>query len=879
MFCVGNNIKSLIVLFALTHFLLINTFVLDSDALSSGLEQIISDESGRSNHTVEAHAVKHNYNNKPVKKPIVVTPNDNLHPEVAPQEQSSQGTSKPTSGGDSVVSPSENPNSKPVNAVDSIVASINNLQQALAGSVYLDENECATNKSIVDTLSVVGQSVQALEGLSSKIVLDKSVYKNCLSNPNELCKLTGGQISDLNKFANAQEQIIFNLNALLSKLIVDYSLDAPVIQSSSSIKIVTNWDQSNVVKAIDLVEVALGNFSKDEFEICHTLSRGQASNLYNDAKDTLSSLPWGNVLLNYFEELKAEPCSIDPSRIKLGSFFSEISSWLDSNPNEVVTIYLDDFAVQNKDKYLEVMRDLLKSAGLIDKIYIYKKGNKWPLVKDMIRQNKRVVLFAGSGAWENVGILNKSDIGFGSYYEYKSVAALDDNTDDPNIDWGTQNLADKDNAIFIIDNYITPLIAGSSVESDRINNTTQVKTRIENYEKLAQALVSLVMVDFYEKPSNELGVPDIIEVVNSINNSRLKNAGVEAVLDMPFNKVLFAMTHNSTSLMSDKYSANANFIKQVINAINKLPISNKDKIKAFLSVLVSLLNGNLTADQNYGVKKQLGSGIRGFKVPVHIVCGISGNLLNAISNLLSKIRILLIGEIVGFAISLSISLASLIKKIVEKLSSNKDLEKDIDDLLDDVKQEYKGKEVTELDIEEFYLKERGSLEKQIESLENKETLSNEETKLLEDAKAKLVTLENGKKIFDSLSSGEKQAKLSDLSINPIKSEGLGQFEGSNLSLSSLAKSMDANDLVGKMQSIAKQLQQIKIDNDGVVKVADIRSILNDSFSGINLDENFIDGWNALRMDLLSDSYDNVGVSLPEITPDGSVRMPESIITE
>ncbi|TVU16713.1 hypothetical protein EJB05_40288 [Eragrostis curvula] len=69
----------------------------------------------------------------------------------------------------------------------------------------------------------------------------------------------------------------------------------------------------------------------------------------------------------------------------------EIRAFLDSNPSEVVTVFLEDYTAQGS------MAKVLAAAGLTNYLFpvanMPKNGADWPLLRDMIAQNHRLIVF------------------------------------------------------------------------------------------------------------------------------------------------------------------------------------------------------------------------------------------------------------------------------------------------------------------------------------------------------------------------------------------------------------------------------------------------------------------------------------------------------
>ncbi|CAL0315249.1 unnamed protein product [Lupinus luteus] len=76
-------------------------------------------------------------------------------------------------------------------------------------------------------------------------------------------------------------------------------------------------------------------------------------------------------------------------------YLTEVKAFLKSNPSEIVTLILEDY-VQTPKRLTEVFTE----AGLMKYWFpvsrMPKDGRNWPLVRDMIRKNQRLVVFGSN---------------------------------------------------------------------------------------------------------------------------------------------------------------------------------------------------------------------------------------------------------------------------------------------------------------------------------------------------------------------------------------------------------------------------------------------------------------------------------------------------
>jgi hypothetical protein len=265
-------------------------------------------------------------------------------------------------------------------------------------------------------------------------------------------------------------------------------------------------------------KIPLHLFSNGEIYICHTLSREQ---LENEIEAKAGSFNF--VVRRLAAPILKDPCILDRTYQRFGRFLQELNTFLYKNPNEVVTIYLDAFAL---DKANQNIKDKISQAfiesGINNKIYFnadHNNGRAWPTLGKMISDNKRVVIFSGHPHWENLGVFDYSKIVFRTDYDYKSQSELDRDSNNPKIPDGTV----AENKLFMIDNYTTPLIAGSQSDAKIVNSYDRLKKRFCQYQNFAGGIKpNILMVDFYHLPDNNDGTIDAIRFINDWNDGKIQ---------------------------------------------------------------------------------------------------------------------------------------------------------------------------------------------------------------------------------------------------------------------------------------------------------------------------------------------------------------------
>jgi hypothetical protein len=183
--------------------------------------------------------------------------------------------------------------------------------------------------------------------------------------------------------------------------------------------------------------------------------------------------------------------------IPLSDIFNDIKTFLDNNPNEIVTIILECYVTAND------IEDEINQSGLSN--YLYTHNTVWPTLQNMIDNNSRLVVFtdeddaSSSQNWYHY----VWDYAVETHY---SVGTINDFT-------CNFNRGDPLNDLFIFNHFVTDANLGYGLynESNDVNANPFFITRAQNCQNQTNKFPNFVTVDYYE-----LG--DGLTVVDELNN-------------------------------------------------------------------------------------------------------------------------------------------------------------------------------------------------------------------------------------------------------------------------------------------------------------------------------------------------------------------------
>ena len=184
--------------------------------------------------------------------------------------------------------------------------------------------------------------------------------------------------------------------------------------------------------------------------------------------------------------------------IPLINLLNDIKSFLDNNPNEIVTILLECNTSAND------IENVVNQSGLSSYLYTHNNNVGWPTLQNMINNNTRLVIFT------DVNDASSSQLWY--HYMWDYAVETDFNVNSINDFTCDFNRGDSLNDLFIFNHFVVAAIFryGLYDESNDVNANPFFITRALDCQNQTNKFPNFVTVDFYE-----LG--DGLDVVDQLN--------------------------------------------------------------------------------------------------------------------------------------------------------------------------------------------------------------------------------------------------------------------------------------------------------------------------------------------------------------------------
>tara|TARA_R110001606_G_scaffold6617_1_gene29698 strand:+ start:8467 stop:10041 length:1575 start_codon:yes stop_codon:yes gene_type:complete len=213
--------------------------------------------------------------------------------------------------------------------------------------------------------------------------------------------------------------------------------------------------------------------------------RGLMIDIYNDNGTT--------VVYHGFSFLGKKPLSI---------YLNDIKTFLDNNPNEIVTIIFQNDPGVTANK----IESDFTQAGLMNYLHTQNKFSAWPTLQTMINENKRLVIF---------NEVNNASSGQGWYHHIFDFA-VEINYGQINCDYGRGN---PSNGLFVFNHFVTSGTGTAiTAQAQTVNSNPYFIDHITNCQQEKNKFPNFITVDFYD-------IGDAMDVVNQLNASNPGSGG------------------------------------------------------------------------------------------------------------------------------------------------------------------------------------------------------------------------------------------------------------------------------------------------------------------------------------------------------------------
>lgn len=187
------------------------------------------------------------------------------------------------------------------------------------------------------------------------------------------------------------------------------------------------------------------------------------------------------------------------------SVLDEIKTFLDNNPDEVVTVILESYVSS------ATIESSLSTAGLLPQAFAKDSTMAWPTLQEMINTGKRLVLFSDvdDGTAAQDWYMYVWDHAVETQFSVSDTASFD----------CSFNRGDPANDLFIFNHFISDALTGTGSETQAAvaNSNPFMLNRIQHCMQATGKFPNFVTVDFYDKG-------DALAVVNTLNGV---NTGTE----------------------------------------------------------------------------------------------------------------------------------------------------------------------------------------------------------------------------------------------------------------------------------------------------------------------------------------------------------------
>ena len=174
--------------------------------------------------------------------------------------------------------------------------------------------------------------------------------------------------------------------------------------------------------------------------------------------------------------------------------FTEIRDFVEANPDEVVTVVIEDYVPPGD------IAAAAERTGLIDFVYEGPVGEPWPTLQQMIDSGGRVLMMAENEAdtsefpWYHPAyesLVQETPYSFGRPAELTAPALLEASC--------APNRGSPDAAVFLVNHWIDTSPAPRPTNAAKVNKRSALLDRIHQCEEQRDLTATLIAIDFFKE--------------------------------------------------------------------------------------------------------------------------------------------------------------------------------------------------------------------------------------------------------------------------------------------------------------------------------------------------------------------------------------------
>ncbi len=251
-------------------------------------------------------------------------------------------------------------------------------------------------------------------------------------------------------------------------------------------------------------------FNQNQVYSCHGLRP--------EDRDVVKSKVCGS-LMNYLQTACTailnfvDPCTLDNNKKVLSNLLNDFNDFLQKNPNEVLTLFVTD----QTGGHFDMIQNTFQTSSVNQYLYVQSSPDQtWPTLREMITNNKRLVVFMDTPTQLNENQQTEFNHYFNPQRSFVWSSPFKYHTDEHlrNEDPRKLNPNVPYNHLWTLQHFVTPSLAGNPYYAARVNEYEFLKDRVNKYFNVIRKNPNFIWVDFTDL--SESG-KDIFILVNELN--------------------------------------------------------------------------------------------------------------------------------------------------------------------------------------------------------------------------------------------------------------------------------------------------------------------------------------------------------------------------